>query len=761
MEKIVRFAPKQKVTVDDANNIGLFARSGMDNLVFDAIVPSAKYAGATVTISGTTTVSVSVPLRLYLAGKVYGLDDPSQEPISVDFISLLPTSGFKKIVALTLTGSAQDSDTQERDFLVNPTTRETQAQPTATDNIRLAQVNTIGGASAVTPAPPAITVPHLLFCYVTLNPTGVESITQITANRLASIVDIDGRLQIVEVWKDLTQPIIDGMRSDIAKLQNQAGGTQSQLMTSYLLEQVARVSDYLHVSASATFSKSEWFLDTSDSDTTNSGYLAKVQEGLRFDDANITTSSPVLSNPSDTHFVVSGGLLLPAYNEVPLVSIVGKDSEVAISNAGSQTVSLVSRTVSKTRIRWGNTLDICTNSAMWQNGRYNAITNIFTAQSGETYSVEPQSLADALINHRMIRIDQFWVDTYDEIYWDQITTTNSLTGTVAAQTFLMPRAGWITSLDIGFSRVDTAGDVHVILAQVTASGAPDPTNVLTQVTVTRSNLKTYPTLTNIPIPATYAEAGTRLAVILITPGNHWLAMVNNNKYAQGTFFTSTDSAWFMGDITRDACFDVNVAAFQAPRVVIDLDPWNNDGGMTDIDMLLYQIAPDPTAISFEVKVSGVWYPIAAIPPGGTHPLYGLPASVNARMTMIGTTEVMPGIYLSKSKVSRSRPRTAGEHISLARTTPSAITQVQLISTLEGFDPAHHTCVGKLLVGGSYTTVVNATATVDTILPDGSTQRTWTFTGLTSTTHYKRRIDIGTDSALSTFHVATLTDVALP
>ncbi|WP_316173587.1 MULTISPECIES: hypothetical protein [unclassified Bradyrhizobium] len=759
MEQIVKFGARQKVTVDDINNLGLYARDSMDHVVSDALVPTAKYAGGDVSISGTTTIKVATPFRLWSQGRVYG--NETDNGVTIDLIGQLPTTGFKRICAICLVGLDQADKVEERDFLVNATTRETQAQPTATRDIRTASVQVVAGAAAVDPAAPAVPIEALVMAYVTLTPSAVQVVTQVTANRLASLVDVDGRLIVVEQWKDITQPIIDGMRSDIAKLQQQAQGNQSKGMTVYLLEQVARLSDMVGVDDAASYSKTDWFLDQRDSDITDPRYVAKVEEGLRFADANAETSSPVLSNPADTKFVVgSDGLLLPAFTSVPLVSNIGKDSEVALSNAGAQNITSVQRTVSQTRIRWGTTYLICTNSAMWQSGRYDPVSGIFTDAAGNTYQVLDPQLA--LINHQMIRIEQFWTDTYQEIYWDTIVTTAAFVGNVCSQTFMAPRAAWLTKVRLGFSRLDTQGDLRILIAKVTPSSSPDPVNVLQTVTVPASQLKLYPTITDIPIPPVYVEAGQRVAVIMITPGNHWLAMCENNKYAQGTFFTSTDGAWFQGDISRDACFEIQAAAFSAPRVVIDLDPWSCNGGMTDIDMMLTQIAPDPTNIVFEVKVNNVWYPIAAPPTATTpHPLTGQPASVGARMTLNGTTEVMPGIYLNLSKVTRSRPRTDGVHVSTERDVPGPVTEVQVIATLEDFQTEYNKVDVKLLTGGTFANQITASTVADVLQPDGSVRRTFTYSGLPSLTKFKRMISIGTDSPLRTFHVACLTDVAIP
>ncbi len=129
--------------------------------------------------------------------------------------------------------------------------------------------------------------------------------------------------------------------------------------------------------------------------------------------------------------------------------------------------------------------------------------------------------------------------------------------------------------------------------------------------------------------------------------------------------------------------------------------------------------------------------------------------------MIGTTEVMPGIYLNKTKVTRSRPRTDSTHISTTRIAPANVTEVQIIATLEDFDAAHHTCAAKLLTGGDFSTEISPSSTHDDVMPDGSIKRTFVWTSLTPLTQWRRKIVLGSDSALRPFHVAVLTDVAMP
>lgn len=752
----VKIAATQKVTVDDLNNFGLFPRASLDALTAGVVGTTPKYSGASVSISATTKVLVQTPAYLIRDGRWYV--NRVEGGVEVDLLGSLPAAGFKRIASLTLTGSEISDAVEERDFLTNPVTRATEARPTATRSNRYAQVNVVAGAAAVDPAEPAVPAEHTVFAHVVLTPTGIESVTQVTANRLPQLIDVDGRLVVVEDWKALTAPVIEGLKSDVAKLMAQGKGKADRSILTYLLEQTARLNEEAGIAPDAAFSATDFLLTKDGSDTTNIAYLAKVEEGMRFSDENADTFSPALSNPADTRFVVhANGLLLPAYTEVAVISNIGKDSELALSNAGSQTTDYVQRTVARTRKRWGKSFIVSKANIWWWTGRYDPVSGTFS-RAGETWTVSDPGPVLSLLG--FTRLTEYWEDTYEEVYWDAITTEASYVGTVNAQTFLIPRAGWLTSLKLGFSRLDTAGDVRFIITRCSANGAPDPENALATVLVSQADLKLYPELTTVALPPLYLEAGERIAVHMVTGGNHWLAMTASNKYAQGTFFASTDGAWFQGDISRDACMALNMAQFAGPRLEVAFDPWNLSGGIENIDMILDQVARDPASITFEVRHSGTWYPIDAVGEGN-HPLFGLPAQLSARMILNGTTDVMPGIYLNTSKVTVARPRTNAVHISAVRTTPVDVDEVHVVAVLEGFDETLHDCGCTLLTGEGYATEEVAASSSDQMLSDGSIKRTWVFSGLTPDDTFKRKITMGTTSALAVFLVSEVTDIAFP
>lgn len=761
MSKIARIQDNQVVTLGDFQNLAKLPRDMHDALVKTAIDAGKSYSGATVTKTATTTVTVGAPAWLYKDGALY---TGGADPVAIDLLAVLPTAGNKRIVAILLQAQELNTDTQARDFEVDGTVYPPVMDPQATETVtwRKANITYQVGDQAPSPVKPVIDAANTVIAWVTLSSTEVSLVEQSTANRMNTLRTIDGRVLSLESWRTVTQPVVDGLKADVAKLVEASRGKTDRTFLGYMLEQLARINERVGIDAGASFSKTDYFLDITDSDTDHINYVAKVEEGLRFADDNSDRSVLALETPGNTAFTVhANGMLLPKSGENTILSVVGKDSEIAMSNAGSQTIDYVLKTVSRTRIRYGNSKYVCTNTQWWQTGRYDPVKGIFE-RNGETFEVFGDYVGwnGQIRDHTIFRVRQFWVDTYEDPYWDAVVVSASYTGNVNANTFQMPRSGWVTKIPIGLSRVDTGGDIRLLLTETYPNGAPDYSKALASVTVAQANLKVYPEMTDFAVGPVYLEGGKRYAWATITAGNHWLAMVEGNKYAQGTFFTSTDGVWSQGNITQDACFEVVVADFEAPRLVVNLNDWNLSGGITDIDLDLEQIVPDGATVTYEVQIGGTWYPVDFVA-SGNHPLYGLPASVNARMVLLGTTELMPAVKIGGSYRTLSRPRTDTTHISEARTAPANVDEVHLVAILEGFDDTPHDCTATLLVGAGFATEETADSVSDVVLPDGSVRRTWVFTGLTPTTQWKRKMVLGTSSALSVFHVAELTDIAFP
>ena len=86
--------------------------------------------------------------------------------------------------------------------------------------------------------------------------------------------------------------------------------------------------------------------------------------------------------------------------------------------------------------------------------------------------------------------------------------------------------------------------------------------------------------TPVPIVPTYLKSGRRYAIVLVTTGDHYVAMTNtDNGVVQGTFFVSTDGAFFAGNLVDDMKMRLYYAKFSASRVVVELTPLQLAGGI--------------------------------------------------------------------------------------------------------------------------------------------------------------------------------------
>lgn len=765
MTRHVRFSSGQQITIKDFQSLALDPRDAQDILVRTAIDAGRSYAGAAISKISTTRVQIGTPIVLFDNGAIYTRDEA--ETIELDLLSNLPTTGNQRIIAIVLQGQEEEDEVEERDFKIGVVNNvvQTEARPTATSVLRRAIVATVAGAPAPQPSRPVVDSALVVVGWITLSSTEIVSFEQNLDDKITTLRLAESRMDQIETWRVQAEPAIQGLKSDVSKIIGAASSKVDRQFQGYLLEQLARLNERVGVDQGASYSYTDYFLTVEDSSTdeTNVSFLAKVEEGCRFSEDNSDTSALALLTPGDTSIQISpGGVLLPKYRETTLLSVKGRDAEVALSNGGSQTIEYTLKTISKTRIRYGNSMLVCTNAQWWQTGRYDTVAGVFY-KDGIAYNVEfAEQHTSNNPKHSIKRLRQIFYDSYDEPYWAATVVDASYNGQIAGNTFMVPRSAWVTGFNLGFSRIDAGGgDVRLVLCEVNESGSPAYDECLAVTTVSHANLKIWPTMTKFSIEPTYLEGGKRYAWFVITPGNHWLSMVEGNRYAQGTFFVSTDGVWSQGNIAQDGCFEILAADFEASRLVVNLNNFNLSGGITDIDLLLKAVQKEGSFyISFEIQVGSNWISLQEVVTGNS-PLYGLPAAVNARMIFIGTTDVMPGIKLSESYVTLLRPRTTAVHISDEMVAPGTVDEIHVEAVLEHYIEANHDCGVQILTGGGFATVNNPSSVSDEFLPDGSTRRTWVFTGFTPTTTWKRRINMTTVSALSIYLISEITDVAFP
>jgi hypothetical protein len=407
--------------------------------------------------------------------------------------------------------------------------------------------------------------------------------------------------------------------------------------------------------------------------------------------------------------------------------------------------------MSRSRIRYGQSMAVCTNSFWWASGRYDPATGIFSI-GGETWEVDAASRADALVNHRAVRVTQFWTDTWAEPYWEQVTNTLTIAGAQVAQTFLNTQAGWLTGVDLYFTKRGTSGAVNVAICEVTDSGTPNLSKAIYQGTLDYLSMNLYPTATTFSIAPTYLEAGKRYAVVLTTNGDHYIGMASGGDYLAGTFFYSTDGAYFAGDLTKDMMFGLRFAKFPSSRIVVDMQPLNLDGGISDIDILAAMIVPDATGLTFQVQVNSQWVPFSSVTKDA---LIGLPPLLPLQLVFQGTSDIHAGVKLLDSQVKVSRPRTTFKHISSNRLLPAPTQTVRVVMSLGNWKSERHSCAVQLkTIAG----MVNPSVVQDIYLGNNRIERTFRFTLASAISSFQIYTTGTSTTALDLFLVEERVDV---
>jgi hypothetical protein len=263
--------------------------------------------------------------------------------------------------------------------------------------------------------------------------------------------------------------------------------------------------------------------------------------------------------------------------------------------------------------------------------------------------------------------------------------------------------------------------------------------------------------TKVPLKPTYLKAGRRYGIVLVTTGDHYVAMTNtDNGTVQGTFFVSTDGAFFAGNLVDDLKMRLYFAKFARPRVTLEMTALGLAGGILGVDLLHGGITPPACRTDVELQVNGAWVPLDGAPYGPD--LSGLPALLPMRYVLTGTTDLMPAHVATNSVTVVSRPKTSFTWISDARVLGSPTTSIKVITDLGAYVEADHDCTVSLLTGVALDGVEAADVVEDVTLPNGTIRRTSTF-NVTAVETYAVKIVGSTVSAARTFHVAELIEYA--
>ncbi len=762
MESTVLFRDRQELQSADLNNAQDFARASLDHVVRDAVEAGKGYVGFFATKTAATEVTLSAG-RLYAGGAVFARNDD----VVVDLFNALPLVTRKRI-ALVAFGQSVDTDVQPRDFLIDAQLGTTEPQSVAMESHRRCEVSSVAGTESPDPSYPATDANVTVLAYVLLDTTGIVAIEQWAATQLPNLRLVANRVTALEQWRGQISGQVDTLRTDLSALADRMLAFALKNEVVDLTQQLEDLRNKVYEPGAYIYYGTDHFLTDEGSNPGHASFDAVVGEGIRFPEAGSATSALALLNPNNVYVTLTNGFVLPKYGHGLRMDLTGYSGETRMAQYTYEATEIRQLTRSRERRRYGATREVCTNGTWWRQGTYDMAHNVFRL-NGETWEVingVPDRMPNGQVipngNVHWVRVRQFWIDIYQEPYWERVTATASINGQQIAQTFLNSQDGWLSQVGLFVSRKAAAGDITVLICE-TSFGMPDLTRVLSRTTVPVAEIKVgsvsggigLPSLveTRIVLPPTYLVAGRRYALVCVTTGDHYVAMTNtDNGVVQGTFFVSTDGAFFAGNLTDDLKLRLYFAKFERTRLSVELTALQLAGGVLDIDILNEGITPPACRTDFEVQVNGAWVPLDGAPNGPN--LSGLPAILPLRVTLTGTTDLMPGFGLTGSQAIVSRPKTSFTWVGTTRTLGSPSNSIKVIVDLQAYEEATHNCTVSLLIGPALAGTETADVVEDVTLPDGSLRRTAIF-NVSAVSAYAVKIAGASTSAAALFHVGEL------
>ena len=747
MERQVIFRDYQEQTAADHNNLQAFTRESFDRIVKDAITAGRKYAGFNVSQTGQVEVQIA-PGALYVEGAVH-----EKRSALTQSLATYTAAAAQRIVTLSAFGQETEVDSQQRDFLVDTETGETEPKAVAMTRSRDVNLVFTSGAESADPVPPPIPSTHVVIAHILMDTTQIVSITMVGSNEVVSTDDLDLRTGELEGFREAIAPRVETLASDLARLSQELQSRGSQDYIIQLYKDMARVKEQLEMGDEATDYGADRFLTPDESDVANAanlGFDAKVEEGIRFADANADIFGINLFSANDPNAKLVNGILMPKYSHALKLRTGTYHSDTGMAQYGFQTFDMVQKTMSRKRIRYGNWFTVCTNSAWWDSGKYDKASGIFK-RGNEEFQVSGVVGNFQWPGHEIMRIRQIFVDKVKEKYWDKVVTKTQITGAQVAQTFLIANDTWATQLGFYITAKGGSSNISVKICEVTG-GMPDITKVILHTTYAHTKIVTG--WNRLEIPPTFLEGGNRYAVVLTSNANHKVGMSQESKSTlDGTFFYSTDGAYYQGDLTKDMMIEVWGAQFASSQVTIELEALNLDGGIRDIDINADMIEPGSAKVIFEVQPngSGKWYQID--PEAESYDAFTAnPPLCRFRVRFVGTTAMHGGITLTGSTVKVFRPKTAFRHVTtpIVLSGPRNTVTVQLV--VEDFNDVAHDIACKLRVGS---TDEMPDSTVVKVLDEhaGRQEITYTFNLAAPATTFRIVTDGATNSPTTTFHVS--------
>jgi hypothetical protein len=799
-ENAVIYRDNQETQAADFNNLQDYLGDSLDHVVLDAIEPKMSYSGFVISKVAPTQINVS-PGRFYSAGQVYARN----EVVTIDLFNMLPVTQ-KKQIAVVCWGSTITQDIQPRDFIIDADTGQSQPQSVAMTTTRYCNVDVVPGVEGPSPQYPATDATDLVIGYVLVDPTGIVSVQQVTANAIDNLRDLTDRVSTIEVFDAQISGQVATLTTALAALADQL--RNYVLITEYqkLVTLVKEIWDLIHQPAAYIYYGTDNFLDTSLSYTTGNvdgAYNAQINEGLRFPGTNAAATTTLqLLNPSDPTATISlDGFMLPtpsgarvrvdcSFNAIPWI-------EERILQYVFINFTIRHLRPARYRHRCGFPWLPCPASQVWWYQAQLDPTTRILSFVGETWEIaqwrdiaqHPENTPD-WPQHQFDRLRFFWRDRVDVYYWAKLFDNFDHSGQHICQTFLNGQDGWLSGVTV-FMMSPLAQPLAVLIAGTQSDGTPDHLKqTIRRITLdgpgvqacfdnpvligdietirtfqvgifTKTFIKTGPPIYVYPcrinFPPVFLESGKRYGLHFLTTYDHRFCISDQwDLFAvhQGAYWVSGSTGLYLWPSTTNP---------KSLRFMLHYATWGQWQGNTqaaggavraEVQMQPLQLAGgiggiDILADAVEPPATDLSYQVQI---GGNWQKFdadpnmpafsGGPAILPFKIVFTGTTDLMPGVSLQQSQVTVHGVRSTVFH--------HISTFIPVASAI-----THIKVICKLysFVTAHHTCTASlhystthkpADVIVDMTLDDGSIERTWTFNTASIADGFYVEIDGTTD-----------------
>ncbi len=703
----------------DFQAIGEHSQEATDGIWLDAIGYPAHWAAFTVSKQSAQVVTVSA--GRYVNGQIVY---EQAEPTNLNLQLLIPVAASdQRWVAVLLRGE-EIEETENRPFEASedPEVSEIVNRTTPKTVKRIVKLITQSGEANPVPVKPVVASTDACIAYVLLKSTGVDTIEPGNESRVKTLYEVEGRVAAIEVDLDSLFLRTETIETQIVNI----WGKLTEIPRPEIIRQMQRDIGAVRLKGDLPDEARAYAYDDAlvpdRWDKTHVDWLARIEEGVRFGFAATAQARLEVQAEDDPRIAFRGRRMVPAFDEVTRIANTSLDASLNISQLVHLETTLIRKEASRVRVTYGPTQVACENAAGWSVlGGDARVGQIFTI-NGEQFEVV--ETFGGKKGHKVYGLRQIRYEAYIEPYWEYVTEEVGVNGSVYAQTFLVAQPMQLTSLDLSFARVGSDGDVHVFIVETTTAGTPKFDAMLAQGILPRANLVTG--WNKCVLPITLLESGKRYAFVTVTTGAHSLHTSGANKYTGGSQFITTDGAFAQGSTEIDFCFRLNGARYRSPRTVIPMHALNLADGMTQIDFVFAGWIPGGCELGWEIRPAGTdtWIELDDGDPAA-NPLVGLPATVELRMVMLGTTDLQPMIQLDDKAVSQVA-RNRGNMVAVSKLVAFGLSTTSIVTqyTLDNYDAARHTFTPSIMVGAA---VVNPTTTQMTIDPQNPNRRTYVST----------------------------------